>query len=258
MLNRCCFLSLAIASLLFCGVSLHAQNAAARADDFAYSGDLGPGFWDKISAACATTPVSRQSPIDIDRTIEDPGLGRLRVIIPATTYKLTNPGYTVQATPEDEGVLVFHKTVYKLLQFHFHTLSEHTVEGRRGEMELHVVFRNEHDHDDLAVIGVLFKIGSPNPFLEKIIAAGIPQLTGAVGGEVKGLRLHEAFTDLSSYYTYSGSLTTPRCGEGVRWIVLKQWAEMSPEEFEAFRHVLGNDFRPLQQRNGREIHATVK
>ena len=257
MRRKCCLLTLALAPLLLGGALLTAQTAAT-ADDFSYNGDLGPGFWSKIAPACATTPVSRQSPIDIDRTIEDPGLEPLHVVVPETSYKLSNKGYTVEAGPKDAGFLLLHETVYKLLQFHFHTLSEHTVEGRRGEMELHAVFRNELNHADLAVIGVLFKIGSPNPFLDKIIAAGVPQLTGTVGGEVKGLRLHEVFADIASYYTYSGSLTTPKCSEGVTWVVLKQWAEMSPEEFEAFRHVLGNDFRPLQARNGREIRATVK
>jgi carbonic anhydrase len=44
----------------------------------------------------------------------------------------------------------------------------------------------------------------------------------------------------------------------VSWVVLKQWAELSPEQFEAFRTILGNDFRPLQKRNQRVVRATAR
>jgi carbonic anhydrase len=43
----------------------------------------------------------------------------------------------------------------------------------------------------------------------------------------------------------------------VKWIVLKEWAELSSEQFEAFRTILGGDFRPLQERNKRVVRATV-
>jgi carbonic anhydrase len=41
----------------------------------------------------------------------------------------------------------------------------------------------------------------------------------------------------------------------VTWIVLKKVAELSPQQFEAFRHILGNDFRPLQKRDGRVVRV---
>ena len=54
-----------------CGVAMHAQ-LAADADDFAYSGDKGPGFWSELHdkkgkdfSACAPSRTARQSPIDI-------------------------------------------------------------------------------------------------------------------------------------------------------------------------------------------------
>lgn len=41
-------------------------------------------------------------------------------------------------------------------------------------------------------------------------------------------------------------------------VVLKQWAHMSADQFEAFCGILGNDFRPVQKLNGRLIRGTVK
>jgi hypothetical protein len=46
--------------------------------------------------------------------------------------------------------------------------------------------------------------------------------------------------------------------ETVNWFVLKRWAELSEEQLESFRKVLGNDFRPLQTRNGRVVKATPR
>ena len=66
-----------------------------------------------------------------------------------------------------------------------------------------------------------------------------------------------ALTHTSRYYTYAGSLTTPPCTETVTWFVLREYAQLSSEQFDAFRHILGNNFRPLQKRNGRTVRSTV-
>jgi carbonic anhydrase len=123
-------------------------------------------------------------------------------------------------------------------------------------MELHVVFQNSSTN--LAVIGVLYKIGRPNQFLQALLTAGLPPKSTSSPVTVERLDLKQAFPDLSSYYTYLGSLTTPPCSETVTWIVLKQWAEMSPEQYEALRHILGNAFRPIQATAGRVVRATER
>jgi len=61
----------------------------------------------------------------------------------------------------------------------------------------------------------------------------------------------------ASWASYAGSLTTPPCTETVTWFVLHEYAQLSSEQFDAFRHILGNDFRPTQKRNGRAIRSTV-
>ncbi len=228
-------------------------------EEFTYNGDTGPGFWsdlEKDFSACAPLPTGHQSPIDIDAVIEDPRLGPLNLILNEMPFTVINNGHTIRATPKFGGILAIDGDTYTLTQFHFHTLSEHAVEGQRGVMELHAVFTDSHNNN--AVVGMLYKIGRPNRFLEKLIAAGLPKLTTSAPVTIDRLSLDEAFTDTSRYYTYSGSLTTPPCSENVKWLVLKQWADLSPEQFEAFRTILGNDFRPLQKRNQRVVRATVR
>ena len=228
-------------------------------EEFTYNGDTGPGYWSDLESdfsACAASPSGHQSPIDIDAVIEDSRLDTLNLLLSEMPFTLINNGHTIMATPKFGGTLRLDGDTYTLTQFHFHTLSEHTVEGNRGVMELHAVFTDANGNN--AVIGMLYKIGRPNLFVQQLIAAGLPKLTTSAPATINRLSLGDAFTDTSRYYTYAGSLTTPPCSENVRWVVLKQWAELSPDQFEAFRTILGDDFRPLQKRNQRLVLATAR
>ncbi len=66
-----------------------------------------------------------------------------------------------------------------------------------------------------------------------------------------------ALTNTSRYYTYPGSLTTPPCTETVTWFVLQEYAQLSSQQLDAFRRILGNNFRPLQKRNQRTVRSSV-
>lgn len=245
-----------VGCLLSCTLTVSAQVSKSTEGHttFSYNGDSGPAFWDEINSTCAPTSTSRQSPIDINKVEVDRSLTRLETQLETTSFTLTNPGYTIKATPETSGTLVLNGTTYTLVQFHFHTLSEHTLTGKHGVMELHAVFQDENSN--MAVIGVLYRIGRPNPFLARILKAGLPQKSTSNPMTVSDLNLANAFTNLSSYYTYPGSLTTPPCSETVTWLVLKQPAELSASQYEKFRKVLGNDFRPVQAPNSRVVRTT--
>jgi len=56
-----------------------------------------------------------------------------------------------------------------------------------------------------------------------------------------------------TFYTYSGSLTTPPCSEGVRWLLLTTPVEISAEQMEAFAAVFEDNSRPVQALNARDI-----
>jgi carbonic anhydrase len=240
--------------MLSCSLMVCAQSAGHA--QFSYSGDTGPGFWDEGNSACAATSTSRQSPIDIDGAKVDQSQTALDTELGETSFTLTNTGYTVVANPETAGTLNLNGTTFTLLQFHFHTLSEHTIKGEHSVMELHAVFQDADSH--YAVIGVLYRIGEASPFLATILSAGLPEQTTSSAVTVSKLDLATAFTDLSRYYTYSGSVTTPPCSETVTWFVLRQQAELSASQFEEFQKVLGNDFRPLQARNSRVVLASPR
>jgi carbonic anhydrase len=65
-----------------------------------------------------------------------------------------------------------------------------------------------------------------------------------------------------SFYAYDGSLTTPGCTQGVRWLVLAGVGHVSPAAVAHLHQVIAhftdyrgypNNNRPVQPRNGRVI-----
>lgn len=56
------------------------------------------------------------------------------------------------------------------------------------------------------------------------------------------------------YYRFSGSLTTPPCSEGVRWLILKDIQQASAKQISEFAKLMGHpNNRPVQSLNGRVV-----
>lgn len=96
------------------------------------------------------------------------------------------------------------------------------------------------------MIGQLFRIGGENAFLSHF--PRLPRKKGETTRAPQQINVAGAFATTESYATYHGSLTTPPCSEIVTWIVLTTPAEMSAAQFQEFRLVMGNNFRPVQDR----------
>jgi carbonic anhydrase len=121
----------------------------------------------------------------------------------------------------DAGSLVINGTAYHLRQLHWHTPSEHTVGGRRYDMELHLV--HESAANKAAVIGVLYKVGHPDRFLQTLEPAiRLIKETRDMEVPIGVVDPSGARATGSVYYRYMGSLTTPPCTEGVVWTVFQK------------------------------------
>jgi len=109
-----------------------------------------------------------QSPIDIRTTTKS---GTTRIVrqseYAAATLEfrypekvenctIVNTGHTVQVNIAEAAKcqLVFKGNVFTLRQFHFHTPSEHTLDSKQYEMEMHLVHTNEAN--EIAVLGFIF------------------------------------------------------------------------------------------------------
>ncbi len=146
---------------------------------------------------------------------------------------------------------------------HFHTPSEHLIDGITYPMELHIVntMQNQSPEEttEYLVIGVLFKMGKEdNKFIEEFINS-IPEKAHSKKeiktGKVKlDDLLHNVSQDkLDKFYHYKGSLTTPPNTESVRWYVYKHIFTASPRQIQRINELEGNNARHVQALHGREV-----
>ncbi|KAL0359569.1 UNVERIFIED_CONTAM: Alpha carbonic anhydrase 4 [Sesamum angustifolium] len=138
-------------------------------------------------------------------------------------------------------------TEFKLLQSHWHTPSEHTVDGKRFKMEIHMVHKNSHGQ--ISVVGILYKLGRPDAFLAKLLEH--IKTAGHQGKHVGFVDPWDVKFGSRKYYRYIGSLTVPPCTEGVLWTILKKVRTVSLEQIRALRDAVHDGFeenaRPIQQ-----------
>jgi carbonic anhydrase len=235
----------------------------AHAQEFHYNGDDGPGYWGELSpdwqACSGMSEESHQSPIAISRVRVDRSLGSLDLETHPASIDIFNNGHTIEQHYDGTGSLItFEGVDYELEQFHFHTLSEHTVGGLHGVMELHAVFQEPGDGNYL-VVGMLYEVGKrDDPFIQTLIDAGLPEKNGDAITTSQQIDLADALTSTKHYYTYEGSLTTPPCSETVTWVVLAKPAKIGQEQSQEFRRILGNNFRPTQALNDRVVRGSAK
>lgn len=113
-----------------------------------------------------------QSPIDILTRAVVPVAHAVAPHYGSSQGHIRNLGHTIQLDYDGGSYLEFEGERYDLAQFHFHTPSEHRIDGMTFPMELHVVHRR---HDDgsgaphYLVIGVLYKCGDDDPFLARFL-----------------------------------------------------------------------------------------
>lgn len=231
----------------------HGKSGKMEKPHWGYAdGEGGPENWGMLNEDFAACSVGQeQSPINLTGAV-DSELAQLSLAYQPTPLKILNNGHTVQVNYEPGSVLTLDSEAFELLQFHFHTPSEHTVAGEAIAMEVHLVHQNP-ETKALAVVGVFMKEGLENPE----IAAIWPSMPTSKADEktiddqmVNVAKLLPSDTD--SFYRYYGSLTTPPCSEVVNWIVMKEPIEVSRSQIKQFAAAVGEmNARPVQPLNRR-------
>ncbi len=155
---------------------------------------------------------------------------------------MLNNGHTLQTSLEGKNTLTIDGKEFVLKQFHFHTPSENHVDGKEYPLEAHFVHADKAGH--LAVVAVFFKLGNENPDLAKLLQ-NIPNKDHDVAIKVP-FDADALIPSDKDYYRFNGSLTTPPCSEGVRWLVIKDTKTISPEQVKEFAKAMGHNNRPIQ------------
>jgi len=239
----------------------HPQLPAPHAPHWSYEGPEDPTHWSKLSPDFAACGMGHeQSPIDIVTSKAAPlpkgaaGFDEIRLDPAARKgpVDIVNNGHTIQVDAVGSEALTIGNEPYVLQQFHFHSPSEHTVDGKSYPLEAHFVHKSADGK--LAVIGVLFEEGAENtalmPFWKRL-----PKSAGEkvdLGGG--GVNVEPMLPGHHEVYRYAGSLTTPPCSEAVKWFVMGETLKASAAQIAAFKAIVHVNNRPIQPLLGRPVY----
>lgn len=238
-----------IAGLMACPICAAAAQAAGGAH-WEYEGPHGPSSWGEVDPAYGSCSIGcAQSPIDLSGAIPAK-IAHLSLAWKPQALTIQNNGHTIQADALPGSFATIGKERYELTQFHFHTPSEHALDGVRAEMEVHFVHASA-DRKSFAVVGAFFNPGATNVAFAQIMKVA-PTHEGSVQlGEPLDPAL--LVPKEGALYRYEGSLTTPPCAETVLWNVYTAAVPVAATDIAAFKKIFPNNARPLQPRNRRYL-----
>lgn len=227
-----------------------AGSTGAETAEWGYEGAGGPENWGRLNAdyaACETG--SNQSPINLA------GATRTDLPDPEFSYQPTpasieNLGHTLQVNYAPGSFMTVGDARYELAQFHFHTPSEHRLEGKEFPAELHLVHRGANG--ELAVVGVMIEPGSENTTLAPLLNQ-LPANKGEKREASGQLSAEQLLPKERQHFLYPGSLTTPPCTEGVTWMVMDEPIQMSAAQIASLRSTINTSNRPVQPLGSREL-----
>ena len=229
-------------ALMSSGMLGIAPNVAAPSTAWTYEGPAGPDHWVGLSPSFADCGNREQSPIDLVNAIPA-HLGPLAIDWRPVPLHVVRNGHAVEAEASDPGAvnsITLAGEDYRMVQFHLHHPSEHSINGRSFPIEVHFVHRS--DRGDLTVVGVLFEEGPANPALDLMIDhARSDDESDRVTIDPRTL-----LPDQRRFFRYEGSLTTPPCSETVNWVVMTTPMTVSARQIAEVTAVYGDNARPLQ------------
>ncbi|XP_038905903.1 alpha carbonic anhydrase 7-like [Benincasa hispida] len=224
--------------------------------------EKGPKRWGEIKrewSKCNNGDM--QSPIDLStkRVKVVKNLGQLKKKYKPSIAIVKNRGHDISVKwEENAGLIEINGTDYLLQQAHWHSPSEHTLNGRRYDLELHLVHQSSNPNAKypIAVVGIFYMIGRPDSFLSKM-SRKIKALNEVK--EMKAGSIDPRWIKMGGkkYYRYMGSLTVPPCTEGVIWNINKKIGTVSREQVKLLRSAVHDsaekNARPIQPHNGRQV-----
>lgn len=219
-----------------------------------YEGGEGPEHWGEIEHEHEQHLMCRegkhQSPIDINHVLGFK-LADLGCNFTPTPIQILNNGHTIHLSYSPGSYIDWGNEKYELIQFHFHSPSEHQVNGKHYDMEVHLVHKTQ-DHQ-YVVVAIFMDKGKHNPHIQKIWDRIPTEQNKEVIYKDDLFNVGDLLPKTKEYFHYSGSLTTPPCSENVSWFILEQPIEVSSDQILFFQKFIEHNARPTQKMHHRIV-----
>jgi len=226
---------------------------------------------------------TEQSPIDLNTNqakVKDfPKISiHVNATMPMGVITVDNTGHSVTFKSDHLKTILIAggglKGDYKVAQFHFHwgktdaEGSEHLLDGKASPLEMHAVTMKTRfdslkqalesdDRDALAVFGVFYQINDAGSDAMNEIGETLTVAKGQKASKDLNVKFRDLLpNDLSQFFRYNGSLTTPGCNEQVLWTVFQNKMSITQEVLQKFQEIKGEatlNFRKPQDKNKREV-----
>ena len=231
------------------GLMVAAANASEHAE-WTYEGEAGPENWAKLTPEYDACAGQNQSPVNLTGFIEAE-LTPISFNYQAGGEEVINNGHTIQVNYASGSGIEVDGIEFALKQFHFHAPSENHIDGKSYPLEGHLVHAS--DDGQLAVVAVMFEEGDANAGLEQAWSA-MPKDSGGHAKLEETVDVASILPENRDHYRFNGSLTTPPCSEGVRWLVMKDTMTASQEQIAQFTEIMHHaNNRPIQALNARQV-----
>ncbi|KAI1890822.1 hypothetical protein AGOR_G00157570, partial [Albula goreensis] len=251
-------------------------------------GDLDQMHWAETYPDCGGR---RQSPIDIQRrnVRHNPKMPELELTgydeIKNGNFLMTNNGHSVQI--DLPPTMVITKGLpgrYTAVQMHLHwggwdleaSGAEHTLDGIRYMAELHVVHYNSEKYksfkeardkpNGLAVLAFFYEDGHfENTYYSDFISNLAKVKYAGQSMNITSVNVRSMLPEnLSHFFRYEGSLTTPPCYESILWTVFDTPITLSHNQIRKLESTLmdhdnktlWNDYRMAQPLNDRVVESS--
>ena len=232
------------------------QNAAPQTTpQWTYLGRTGPINWDKLDPANrACSQGQEQSPIDIRGAHLNKALQPIQFHYLAGPVSMENTGNLIVTHVSPGNYIVVNGMRYDLERLEFHQPSEHAIKGKLTDMEVQFIHKSADGKMAAIAERMTLDRGEANATLatlwehlpsEAHTTEKVAKLVNP-GGLLPGDR---------GYWTYTGSLTTPPCTEGVQWFVMEQDLSISRQQLRELQRLFKVSSRTLRDGHGRSIQA---
>ncbi len=224
-----------------------------------YEGETSPENWAEIEKN-SDCDGKNQSPINIivDHTVKINSIDNLKVFYTPETIisKVENNGHSIQFDFEPGDSIRYKKEIYHLKQIHFHEPAEHLVNGIRYPIEIHFVHKS--DQNNLTVLSVFGEEGEVSD-LYGFFKTFLPIKNGESKEINYAVDLTSLYPKSRNFYSYSGSLTTPPCTEGVNWVIFKDAIVLSYAQALKLKDNMPlNNYRNEQPLNDRKVYLNYE